>query len=297
MGTAFGARLALAGFNVELLNRSPAQSQAIAKHGLLATLNGQQHTLKIAATTVEKANPAEVVIIFTKSFQIKPALEQLPASLQNAQIVTLQNGLGNGAQVAAEVGIDRTIEGVTMMPAQLLKPGEVVSSDVAETWLYHATGKPSALTDQVGADFNQAGITTTVTPLVHDFIWQKACFNVAMNALCGLSGASPGMLDHFPDGKAFAHDIATETLAIAKASGATVDEEKVHSLIEYACANHLRHKPSMLQDLENQRDTEIDALNGYIVDLADKLALDAPLNKMLTRLVRLKQVAPTFWKS
>ena len=297
MGTAFGARLTLAGFNVELLNRSPAQSQAIAKHGLLATLNGQQHTLKIAATTVEKANPADVVIIFTKSFQIKPALEQLPASLQNAQIITLQNGLGNGAQVAAEVGIERTIEGVTMMPAQLLKPGEVVSSDAAETWLYHAAGKPNALTDQVGADFNLAGITTTVTPAVHNFIWQKASFNVAMNALCGLIGASPGMLDHFPDGKAFAHDIATETLVIAKASGATVDEEKVHSLIEYACANHLRHKPSMLQDLENQRSTEIDALNGYIVDLADTLGLDAPLNRMLTRLVRLKQVAPTFWKS
>ena len=297
MGTAFGARLTLAGFNVELLNRSPAQSQAIAKHDLRATINGQQHTLKIAATTVALARPADVVIIFTKSFQIKPALEQLPASLQQAQIITLQNGLGNGAQVAAEVGIDRTIEGVTMMPAQLLKPGEVVSSDAAETWLYHASGKPDALTDQVGADFNQAGITTTVTPGVHDFIWQKACFNVAMNALCGLVGGSPGMLNHFPDGKALAHEIVDETLVIAKASGANVDAEKVHALIEYACANHLTHKPSMLQDLENERGTEIAALNGYIVDLADKIALDAPLNRLLARLVKLKEGAPEFWTS
>jgi len=70
---------------------------------------------------------------------------------------------------------------------------------------------------------------------VHDFIWQKACFNVAMNALSGLVSASPGMLNH--------------------------------------------------------------ALNGYIVDLADKLAVDAPINRMLARLVRLKEAAPEFWAS
>jgi 2-dehydropantoate 2-reductase len=184
-----------------------------------------------------------------------------------------------------------------MMPAQLLKPGEVVSSDAAETWLYHASGKPDALTNQVGTDFNQAGITTTVTRDVHDFIWQKACFNVAMNALCGLVSGSPGMLNHFPDGKALAHEIVDETLVIAKASGANVDAEKVHALIEYACANHLKHKPSMLQDLENERGTEVAALNGYIVDLSAKLALDAPLNRMLARLVKLKEGAPEFWTS
>jgi len=297
MGTAFGARLKLAGFEVELLNRAPAHSQAFKQRGLLATLNGKQHTLDISATTVDNASPADVVIIFTKSFQIKEALQQMPASLKQAQVITLQNGLGNGKQVAAVVGVERTIEGVTMMPAQLLKPGEVVSSDAAETWLYPASGKAEPLTEQVGKDFNQAGITTTVTPDVHDFIWQKACFNVAINALCGLTGASPGMLNAYPEGKVLAHEIVDETALIATASGAHVDVEKVHALIEYACANHLKHKPSMLQDLENQRGTEIDALNGYIVELAEQLGVEAPLNRMLARLIRLKQVAPAFWNT
>lgn len=296
MGTAFGARLHLAGFDVELLNRSSAQSHAIQQHGLRATLDGQQHTLNTPATTVEQASPADVVIIFTKSFQIKDALQKLPASLKQAHVITLQNGLGNGQQVAAEVGINRTIEGVTMMPAQLIRPGEVVSSDAAETWLYHASGKSGFLTEQVGRDFNKAYISTNVTPAVHDFIWQKACFNVAMNALCGLVGASPGMLHAYPDGKALAHEIADETLLIAKASGASLDAEKVHSLIEYACTNHFKHKPSMLQDLENWRATEIEALNGYIVNLADKLGVDASLNRMMSRLIRLREVAPMFWK-
>ena len=105
------------------------------------------------------------------------------------------------------------------------------------------------------------------------------------------------MLNYYPDGKALAHEIADETLGIAKASGAKLDAEKVHVLIEYVCANHIKHKPSMLQDLENERGTEISALNGYIVDLAGKLSIDAPLNLMISRLICLKEMAPTFWAS
>lgn len=190
MGSVFGARLHLAGFKVELLNRTAAHSEAIKAKGLLVNLDGKQHRIDIAACTVEHARPADVVIIFTKSYQIESALQQ------------------------------------------------IASSGAAQTWLYHASGQTTNIADRVGADFNQAGITTSVTPDVQHFIWQKACFNVAMNALCALTSGSPGLLDAHADG------------------------DKVHELIDFACANHTWHKPSMVQDLDHEGMTEIDALNG-----------------------------------
>ena len=295
MGSVFGARLHLGGYEVELLNRSAEHSQAIRKNGLQAQIDGQSHNIDIPACTVDQAHLADVVIIFTKSYQIDAALEQLPASLKQAHIVTLQNGLGNGERVANWVGLERTIEGVTMMPAEFIRAGEVASSDPAETWLYHANGQASELVDAIGEDFNKAGIVCTVTADVQRFIWQKACFNVAMNALCALTNGSPGLLQAYADGNTLAHEIADETLAVASHSGIDVDADKVHQLIDYACANHTWHKPSMLQDLNHSRVTEIDALNGYIAQAAQQYGLAAPLNAMMARLIKLRQVSGEFW--
>ena len=183
MGSVFGARLHLAGHEVELLNRSPEHSRAIRKNGLAADIDGTIHHIDIPVSTVDRAREADVVIIFTKSYQIDAALEQLPDSLGQAQVLTLQNGLGNTERVARWVGLDRTIEGVTMMPAEFIRAGEVASSDPAESWLYHANGRSSELVDAIDADFNKAGIACTVSLEVKRFIWQKGCFNVAMNSL------------------------------------------------------------------------------------------------------------------
>lgn len=298
MGSAFGARLSLAGYAVELLNRSPAHSAAIhANHGLRANIDGEQQLIDIAATTVEHASPADVIILFTKSHQIDSALQALPAKLQGIPVVTLQNGLGNGERVATHIGIEQTIEGVSMMPADFIGPGEIASSDVAQTWMYHASGQHSALVEQIGADFNQAGITTSISPDVQQFIWRKACFNIAMNALCGLTQGSPGLLQQFPDGRALAHELVDEALQVAAASQVELDGIKVHELIDYACANHTYHKPSLLQDLEHERLTEVEALNGYIVAQADELGVAVPLNRMVLRLIRLRERAAEFWKS
>jgi len=296
MGSAFGARLHLGGCEVELLGRSPEHPRAIAERGLLAHIDGDTHRLDIPARTVGEASGADVVIIFTKTHQIDDALRGLPDKLQGVPVATLQNGLGNAERVAKWVGIDNTIEGVTMMPAEFIGPGEVASSDAAETWMYHASGERSALVDSMGADFNRAGISCSVTPDVRQFIWQKACFNIAMNALCGLTAGSPGMLQAYPDGNALAHEIVDETVRIAAAGGVEVDAARVHALIDYACANHTWHKPSMLQDLEHGRLTEIEAMNGYIDKLAAEQGESAPLNRMLARLVRLRQASPEFWR-
>ncbi len=295
MGSVFGARLHLAGCEVELLNRSPEHSQAIRKNGLLAHIDGKSHRIDIPACIVDRARSADAVIIFTKSYQIDAALEKLPASLNQAHVVTLQNGLGNGERVANWVGVERTIEGVTMMPADFIGPGEVASSDPAETWLYHANGQASELVETIARDFNKAGITSTVTAEVQRFIWQKACFNVAMNALCALTNGSPGLLQQFADGNALAHEIAEETLGVAEQIGIAVDAHKVHQLIDYACANHTWHKPSMLQDLNHARITEVDALNGYIAQVALQHGLTAPLNHTMARLIKLRQVSEGFW--
>ena len=296
MGSVFGARLALKGHSVELLNRTPDHSKAIKEQGgLICHLDQQKHLIPLQADLVARAKAVDVVFIFTKTHQIKEALANLPSNLRSAHFITLQNGLGNGEQVAAYIGIDQTVEGVSIMPAEFIKPGEVGSAGSSETWMFAANGEQNEIVNQVGEDLNQAGLKTHITGNVRTFIWQKACFNMAMNALCGLVEGSPGLLQQFPDGRQLAHEIAEEVITIAQFEGASVNPEKVHDLIDYACADHTHHRPSMLQDLQAQRLTEIESLNGYLVTAARKHGKEVPLTHLMARLIRLRERAPEFW--
>ena len=298
MGSVFGAKLALQGNSVELLNRSPEHAQAIARQGgLRCHFDGHTQLVPIQANVVAHAQPADVVLLFTKTHQLEEALGKLPKPLRVAHFVTLQNGLGNGERVARQVGAERTIEGVSIMPAEFLRPGEVGSAGSSETWMSAFNGESSPVVDQLAADLNVAGLPTTVTPKVRTFIWQKACFNIAMNALCGLIQGSPGMLQAYPDGRQLAHEIAAEAIQIAQLEGTEVDGPKVHALIDYACAEHTYHRPSMLQDLLAQRRTEIESLNGYLMEAAQRHGQAVPLVELLARLLRLRERSPEFWST
>ena len=118
---------------------------------------------------------------------------------------------------------------------------------------------------------------------------------MAMNALCSLVDGSLGLLQHFPDGRQLAHEIAEEAITIAQLEGTLVNTEKVHGLIDCACADHTYHRPSMLQDLKAQRLTEIESLNGYLVAAARKHSKEVPLTNLMARLIRLRDRAPEFW--
>ncbi|MEC8544480.1 MAG: 2-dehydropantoate 2-reductase N-terminal domain-containing protein, partial [SAR324 cluster bacterium] len=217
MDSVFGARLALRGHPVELLNRTFDHAQAIKEQGgLICHLDKQKHLIPLQADLVTNANSTDVVFLFTKTYQIKEALANLPATLRPAHFITLQKGLGNGQQVAAYVGIDQTAEGVSIMPAEFIKLGEVGFAGSSETWMFLANGKQSEIVNQVGGDLNQAGLKTHVTGDVRTFIWQKACFNMAMNALFILVNGSPGLLQQFPDGRQLVHEIAEEAITIAQ---------------------------------------------------------------------------------
>ena len=177
MGSVFGARLALQGHPVELLNRTPDHANAIKEQGgLICHLDKQKHLIPLQADLVTNANSADVVYLFTKTHQIKKALANLTSNLRPAQFITLQNGLGNGEQVAAYVGIDQTVEGVSIMPAEFIKPGEVGSAGSSETWMFSANGEQSEIVNQVGEDLNQAGLETHVTGDVRTFILAKGLF-------------------------------------------------------------------------------------------------------------------------
>jgi len=300
VGCVVGGHLSAKGHSVQLVNRSTDTAKAIGAGGLRLELNDGVQVTHPDAVTPDKAGHTRIVMCFTKTHQTEHAVRAvLPRMTPETIYVSMQNGLGNGALLHQITGCD-VLHGVTLIPATVLGPAHVRSLGSHKSWLgpldsdnVRQSDSARWLTESLGS----AGLETEYHADVLPRIWQKACFNVAMNGLSALADAAPGLIGDIALLKVEAHCLADEALAVATALGVKTDPGQVHDMIDFACAEHRYHQPSMLQDIRAQRQTEIDSLNGYIVGQAERLGIDTPRNRLVHALVLARQAAPAFWKS
>jgi 2-dehydropantoate 2-reductase len=112
-----------------------------------------------------------------------------------------------------------------------------------------------------------------------------------MNAMGALGRATPGDVGALPEARALAEAVIAECTVIAQACGIGVRIEKVLATVEMSVTKHPHHMPSMRQDVEAGRPTEIDALNGAFALRAEAVGIPAPLNTVFAALVRLTEQA------
>ena len=85
------------------------------------------------------------------------------------------------------------------------------------------------------------------------------------------------------------HAVVEEGTATANASGIAIEAAPIHALTEVSMTDHANHEASMLQDVKAGRRTEVDAINGAIVEVACTTGVAAPLTETLWRLVKLEE--------
>ena len=298
LGTLFAARIAKSGAPVQLIGRNQQVLDSINASGITFEVEGEIDTIGVRACSIEQADTTDLCIFFTKAQDLMIAAESVVTRMPSAHLVTMQNGLGHGQRLSAIAREPSMVtHGVTMVPADLRGVGNVETHGQAKSWLGPFVQEGLSYTTEVVDLLCSAGFLVELTNEPDVRIWNKACFNVAMNGLCALVNGSPGLLEEFADGKRLAHEIADEVIRVGLAEGVQVSADDVHGLIDMACANHTYHKPSMVQDLQQSRLTEIDALNGFVADRAKQHGLLVPKTTMIYRLVKLRERSPEFWAS
>jgi len=298
LGTLFAARIAKSGTQVQLIGRNQQALDSINAGGITFEVDGEIDTIGVRACSIEQADTTDLCIFFTKAQDLMTAAESVVRHMPSAHLVTMQNGLGHGQRLSAIVRDPLMVtHGVTMVPADLRSVGNVETHGQAKSWLGPFVQEGLIYTTEVVDLLCSAGFFVELTNDPDVRIWNKACFIVARNGLCALVDGSPGLLEEFADGKQLAHEIADEVIRVGLAEGVQVSADDVHGLIDMACANHTYHKPSMVQDLQQSRLTEIDALNGFVSERAKQHGLLVPKTTMIYRLMKLRERSPEFWAS
>ncbi|WP_126173672.1 ketopantoate reductase family protein [Altericroceibacterium xinjiangense] len=291
MGCLYAGAFHRAGCAVTLVDVNREHLEAISANGLeLETRAGTEHLPLAAVHPAEVSGTADLILLFTKTFQTDAALAGVKTIIgPETRVLTLQNGLGNDERVARHVARENVLTGVSTLPSDLVGPGRVRSHGEGGTKLYPAFSTDEGFARTVAERLTAGGLPSGLDPAIGSAIWSKAIFNAAMNPLCALTRRTPGFLGANPESRAMIRQAVAEGAATAEASGVAVDAQAILDLTEVSMSDHANHEPSMLQDLNAGRRTEVDAINGAIVEAAEQAGVATPLLQTLWQLVRLEE--------
>ena len=264
----------------------------INENGLKMTDEKEDWYVKVdARTSAEGMGPVDLVIVLVKSFATKEAVSQLKETNvigENTLVMSLQNGLGNEETIAEVVGEANVISGKTYVGGRLLSPGYVSAGVKGKyTYIGELTGE---ITDRIQAvcdEFNKAGLLCEVSDNIKGLIWDKLLINVAAGALCGITRLPYGPLYEEEYIKETAVAAIQEGIDVAKAAGVKLKSEDPE-YPWYAASEGLPEtfKTSILQSLELKRPTEIDFINGSVVEWGKKFGIPTPVNRTLVTCVK-----------
>ena len=308
IGGYLGAKLALAGEQVSLIARG-ANLQAIQEHGLRLVLpDGREELARDVRghSQPSAAGPHDLVLLTVKAHQLAPLAPEL-AQLCHEQtvLVTMQNGIpwwyfhkhggpheGRSVRAADPDGsiarhIDpaRVIGSVVYPAANLIAPGVIELVEGNRFSLGELDGASTPRIQAVSASLTRAGFRAPVIKDIRSEIWLKLWGNLSFNPLSALTHSTLVQLCQYPPTRALSAAMMAEAEQIANRLGV---ELKVSIERRIAGAEKVgEHKTSMLQDVEQGRPLELEALVGAVVELGELTATPTPNISAIYACIRL----------
>jgi 2-dehydropantoate 2-reductase len=289
MGSIFGGWLSRR-HEVWLIDIWQEHCEAINTNGLLIEENGQIHRFHPRAVpNAHSVGPVELVIIFVKSIDTATALAQnrelfTPQTLA----LTLQNGWGNAEEIRPYVGAANLFVGTTAHGGNVRGPGRVCHAGRGPTSIGVLSGPPGRAR-KIAALFSDAGLTAEVTDNAGATIWRKLIINAAINPLTALLEVPNGYLTESATTRELMALIIKEAVRVANGTGIPFEVTELIDTVQKVARQTAPNRSSMLQDLTNQRPTEIDRINGAIVAQGNALGIATPYNQMLFQLIKAKE--------
>jgi 2-dehydropantoate 2-reductase len=273
-----------------LLDHRRQRAGLLARQGLILEEQGRQFHYRIpVAVEAAEIGPADIILLCVKSHQVRQALGRAGSLLtRDSLLVGLQNGIGHLAILQEQIHACVVAVGVSAQGATLLAPGHVRHAGQGLTrigFLLPAARGAAARLKAAAALLTAAGIPTETVDDIMEHVWAKLFVNVGINALTALLGCPNGGLLASPQALARLSAAVREAEAVARALGIKITSDPLAYTLA-VCSATSANISSMLQDVRGRRKTEIDAINGALVEKARALGIPVPVNAGLVAAVK-----------
>jgi 2-dehydropantoate 2-reductase len=270
LGSLLAARLIEAGLEVQAFQRKGAQLEALRAEGITiqADRTGAARTFQLATASHDPAGlgPSRLIIVLVKAYDTE-AIHPVHGILQKDGIVlSLQNGLGNPEKLVPMFGEDRVAAGVATYGAYRVSPGVIGwggdGSIVLGPW------KKGLDMSWAGELLKDGGLNVTYVEDPRPAIWRKLAINAMVNTTAALTRMGNGEMLANPVALELMRALGRDTVTAAGRAGVTLDFDDIWAThlenLERTAAN----RPSMLQDVEAKRQTEVEAISGGVLQYA-----------------------------
>jgi 2-dehydropantoate 2-reductase len=259
------------------------------KHGINIILEEKKQKIRIPIDN----NPqilaeCDIIIIFVKSYDTEEAIKKIaPIIGKQTVIVSLQNGLGNKETIARYISEDIIVYGSTSIGATKIDNNTVRLGGMGDI-VIGGTSQDKVKT--VKNVLNLASLEITIAENPDAIVWKKAIINAGINPLGALLEISNGQIINNEYSKKIQEQIVREAVITAVSLGLLFDPDDMVCQTISVCEKTSKNLCSMLQDVIAKRKTEIDSINGIIIEYAKKSSIDTPYNVTIYNLIKAKEM-------
>jgi 2-dehydropantoate 2-reductase len=285
---------------VEILAREPTVA-ALRKGGLIRTgIFGQVHAQPgdfVCHGSLEQIGEPgfDFVLVCTKSFDSAAAARELVRHSDrmgpSARLVLFQNGWGNAEAFCEHFDKHRIYSARVITGFHRHQPNEVeITVHADAVHVGSLFGADLSVIGPLCRAIQEGGLPCQETETIEEDLWAKMLYNCALNPLGAVLGVPYGALADEVSTRALMNHLVGEVFAVMSAAGHRTHwqrpEEFLALFYERLVPDTAGHKSSMLQDISAGKRTEIEALNGAVLRLAQRHGMDAPYNQAVYGLIK-----------
>jgi 2-dehydropantoate 2-reductase len=292
IGSLLAAHLATV-TDVVVLTRRAEHANALNEHGLRVSGRHEFTARVTAASDPRDLADFDLGIVATKANGLEGAAEALGGKFAGATMMTVQNGLG-AEEIMRAHGRWPLVSAVTFMSGTKHSDSHVEYILDTPTWLGPHEDTPLERVQGIAQLLVDSGLKAEALPDLLPAQWSKLIFNATVNGVAALTGlphdehfaaeAELGDLGHL------VHALVAEGKQVAAAAGVELHDDPWEMNV-LATKRGSAHSPSMLEDVEAHRPTEVELINGALVREAARCGVDAPLQTAIYRLVKAREAS------
>lgn len=283
VGGYYGGLLARDGQDVAFLARG-AHLAALREQGLqVESVHGDFRVHPVEATgDPAEIGPVDLVLVAVKTYDLETAAEAAgPLVGAETAVLPLLNGLDADRRLAAVLGPEPVLAGLTHISSSLASPGLVRQiSAVRRITFGERDGTVTPRARRIAAALASAGIEVVLSDKIEVALWEKFLFIASISGVCCLARRPMGVVLATPETHQLYFQALREVEAVGRARGVALAPDLVERTLALSEGFAPETRPSMLVDLEAGRRLELEALNGAVVRLGGAVEVATPVHSV-----------------
>lgn len=284
IGGCYGGFLARSGEDVVFAARGD-NLRAIREQGLRveSAAFGNFTVQPKAMDTLDGAWTADLALFCVKGYHNEQAMSDMSGVVgDETTILTLQNGIGSGEQLAQRFGAEKVLLGAAYIDAERIAPGVFAQrGSPPRIVLGEESGEISERAQSIADVLRKANIETELSPNVLTALWGKLVYICALSGMSCITRASFSDVLDTPETFAMTMQVMEEALKVGQASGVPLDD----GLPESVMAGFLEEKrglvSSMHTDLKAGNPLEVSLINGAVARIGREVGVPTPANGLI----------------